>query len=221
MKTNVLILSGALAFLFMWTGCAVNQKVAYNNILTGIEASDKYTFSVATHDQREEVLDGSRKEDYVGYFRSSVAIAYPIATVSGNNFSDDFAASIVRSLIESGHQAQYVLTRASDSKETILTNLMVSKCDRLLLFTITKWRTDSKPIGAMYGTDFIWDIRVDVYNKEGELLASNSTEGIDPGLDLALAGSTKRVQKIANSEFKDKIHILLSNPDVKEALGVN
>ena len=91
----------------------------------------------------------------------------------------------------------------------------------MLLFTIIKWRTDSKPIGAMYGTDFIWDIQVEVFNKEGELLATNTSEGIDPGLDLALAGSTKRVQKIANSEFKDKIHILLSNPDVKEALGVN
>jgi hypothetical protein len=220
MKTSALSISIGFAFLFMWTGCAINQKIAYNKILTGIEASDKFTFAVATHDQREEVLDGSRKEDYVGYFRSTVAIAYPIGTVSGKNFSDDFSVSIVSSLIESGYRAQYVLARASDSKETILSNLMVSTCDRLLLFTITKWRTDSKPIDMMYGTDFIWDLQVEVFNKEGELLASNSTEGIDPGLDLALAGSTKRVQKIANSEFKDKIHELLSSPDVKEALGV-
>jgi hypothetical protein len=219
MKTNVLVISGSLTFLFMWTGCAINQKIAYNKVLIGIEASDKFTFSVATHDQREEVLDGSRKEDYVGYFRSAVAIAYPIGTVSRKNFSDDFSASIVSSLIESGYRAQYVLSRASDSKETILTNMMVSSCERLLLFTITKWRTDSKPIGAMYGTDFIWDIQVEVYNKEGELLASNSTDGIDPGLDLALAGSTKRVQKIANSEFKDKVHKLLSSPDIIQALG--
>jgi hypothetical protein len=219
MKTNVLILSAGLAFLLMWTGCAVNQQVAYNNILTGIEASSGYTYLVATHDQREEVLDGSRKEDYVGYFRSTVAIAYPIGTVSGKNFSDDFSASVVGSLIGSGYSAQYLLTRAADSKETILANLLASTCDRKLLFTVTKWRTDSKPIDMMYGTDFIWDLQVEIYNKEGELLASNSTEGIDPGMDLALAGSTKRVQKIANSEFIDKIHKVLSSPEVKEALG--
>lgn len=220
MKTSVLSISAVLALLLLWSGCTVNQKVSYHNILTAIPASAEFRYAVASHDQREEVLDGSRNEEFVGYFRSAVGIAYPIGTVSGKNFSDDFSASIVSSLIESGDRAQYVLTRASDSNETILQNLMVSNCDRLLLFTITKWRTDSKPIGAYYGTDVVWDLTVEIYNKTGELLATNRTEGIDPGQDLGLAGSTKKIQLLANSKFKQKINILLGSPEIKAALGV-
>ncbi|UCG26975.1 MAG: hypothetical protein JSV24_08335 [Bacteroidales bacterium] len=151
--------------------------------------------------------------------RSPIAIAYPIGTSSGKNFSDDFSAVIKNSLNEAGNKAQILQTRFSDSKQNILNTLIDSQSDRLLLFTVTKWRSDSKPNGMLYGTEIIWDLSVDIYNNEGELLASNRTEGMDPDLDLGMSGSIKRIQNIVNEKFKEKIDILLDTPEIKEALS--
>ncbi len=220
MKRTNLVVSGCLLIAFLFTSCAVNRKVSYDTIKTDIVANANFTYSIATHDQREVVLNGNRDEKFVGYMRSGVAIAYPIGTESGKNFSDDFSVVIKNSLNESGNQAQIIQTRYSDTKQKILNSLVNSQSDRLLLFTVTKWRSDSKPNGMLYGTEVIWSLLVEIFNNKGELLASNSTDGIDPDLDLGMSGSIKKIQKTVNNKFKEKINLLLNKPDIKEALNV-
>ena len=218
-RTNSAVLGGLL-ITFLFTSCAVNRKISYNTIKTDIDANASLTYSIATHDQREVVLDGSRDEKFVGYMRAAVAIAYPIGTESGQNFSDDFSVVIKNSLNESSNRAQIIQTRYSDSKQKILNSLIDSQSDRLLLFTITKWRSDSKPNGMLYGTEVIWSLSIEIFNNKGELLASNSTDGIDPDLDLSISGSIKKIQKIVNEKFKEKINLLLDNLDIKESLNI-
>ena len=98
MKTRITITLTLLLFVFLLTGCAVNRKLSYHTIKTEIPVHPGLTYAVASHDQREAVVDGSRDELFVGYKRSSLNIAYPVGTKSRKRFSDDFSEKYKRSL---------------------------------------------------------------------------------------------------------------------------
>jgi len=208
-----------LFVLLLFTGCTVGRVLSYTATKTEIPSNVTFTYAVATHDQREEVTDKSQPENYVGYMRSTVGIAYPIHTESKRTFSDDFSIFIRNSLNLTSDRCHIVSTHYNESFDQVLDQLVLSKCTRLMLFTIDKWRTDSKPIGFTdYGTDFLWDIRLDIFDNMGEFLATNHIEGIDEGLDLAPAGSIKRIQVIVNDKLKEKIDQLMDNPDIQLAM---
>ena len=220
MKKLILLISGVLLFTFLFSSCAVNRRISYDIINTEISTDKSVTYSIATHDQRIEVTDGSRNEKFVGYMRSGVAIAFPLETVSRNNFTDDFSNVISNSLKELNNRTHIIKTNYTDSKEKILKNLIDTKSDRLLLITITKWRTDSKPNGMLYATEVIWDLSLEIFDSNGKLLASNRTEGMDPDLDKGMSGSVKRIQKIVNEKFKEKIDLLFNDPNIKNVMNV-
>jgi hypothetical protein len=214
MKRSNLVMSVVLLLTVILAACTISRKVSYSTIKTEIITNTGLTFSVATHDQRKEV-----SEQFVGYFRSGPGIPYNLGTASLANFSDDFSTVIKNSLKESTNQTKIISTNSSDSKQKILNNLIDSKSDRLLLFTITKWRTDSKPMGLLYGTEVIWNISLEIFNNKGELLASNHTEGIDPETDRKMSGSIEKIQKKVNEKFKEKIDLLFNDPKIKEVLS--
>jgi len=219
-KVNFTLLIGFL-IIFLLSSCAVNRKVSYSTVKTDIAVNNSLSYSVATHDQREVVLDGSRDEKFVGYMRSGFAIAYPIGTKSGENFSDEFSNVIKNSLNESSSQTKIIKTNYTDSKQKIFNHLVDSQSDRLLLFTITKWRTDSKPNGMLYGTEVIWNITLEIFDNMGTLLASNQIEGMDPDLDKSMSGSVKKIQRIVDEKFKEKIDLIFMDPEIKAVLSTN
>lgn len=217
-KSNAFLHAGLLIVL-LFAGCAVGRVLSYTEVKTDIPSNPGYYYTVATHDQREEVIDESQKETFVGYMRSTVAIAYPIHTESARRLSDDFSLMIRNSFNEASDRCQVLTTSCKESNAEIFDKLVSTKHDRLLLFTINKWRTDSKPISfSEYATDVIWDIALDVYDGSGEFLVTNRIEGIEPGLDPRPAGSIKRIQIIVNEKLEEKINRLLSDDHIRKAL---
>jgi len=204
--------------ILLFAGCAINRKVSYDEIQTNILINNEFSYSIACHDQREVVLDGSRDEKFVGYMRSGISIAYPIGTESGKNFSDVFSVVINNSLKDSSNNTQIIKTNYTDSKQSILNQFKDSKRQRLILFTISKWRTDSKPNGLLYATEVIWDFSLEIYDNNEELLVSHRIHGINPDLDKGMGGSVKRIQKIVNEKFKEKLDLMFADPEIKKAL---
>ena len=215
---KLLVFSG---LVLLMSSCAVNRKLSYNTHKSEVQAHQNFTYVISTHDQREVIVDGSRDEKFVGYMRTGVGIAYPIGTKSDDNFSDVFSNIIVNSFkgesVES--RIEIVKTIYSDSNKSIVDRMKTKKSDRLVLFTINKLRSDSKPIGMWsYGTDYIWDVTVDVYDKNGIFLATNTIKGENLGLDKKGSGSIKKTQKTVDREFKEKLELLLGDKNVKKAL---
>lgn len=206
-----------------------DYKLSYNQIKTEIPIHNSFTYSIATYDQRLAVVDGSRNEEFVGYVRSQAWIAYPIDTKSGENFSDEFSLVIKNSMYDSSNQTQIIQTNFSDSKQNILNRLVDSNSDRLLLFTITKWETDSKPPapGKLVWmpntrTSVLWDILLEIYTKDGELIAFNKTDGLDRDVDDNKKGhKTEIIQLVVNEKFKEKIDILFDDAEIQKALTIN
>jgi hypothetical protein len=219
MNKQIKAFCGGMLIIILFTHCAVNMKVSYNTIKTDIPSNTELTYSIATHDQRIEVLDKSRDEKMVGYFRSGTAIAYPLGTASGQNFSDDFSDVIKNSLGKSAANAQIIKTNFTDTKQNILSKLIETKNDRLLLITVKVWRTDSKPDGMVYyGTEVIWNLSLDVFDNKGNLIGSNHTEGFEPNTEKQMSGSIEKIQKIVNVKFKEKLDLLFNNPEIKKCL---
>lgn len=228
-KLTTILLTLLVALLL--SNCSSGEKIfdyklSYDQIKTEIPINNSYTYSITTHDQRLAVIDSSRNEEFVGYLRSQAWIAYPIDTKSGENFSDEFSTVIKNSMNESSNSIQIIQSSYSDSKQKILNSLIDSNSDRLLLFTLTKWETDSKPPSpgklvwmANTRTSVLWDILLEIYTKDGELIASSKTEGLDRDVDDHKKGyKTEIIQLVVNDKFKEKIDLLINNPKIQDAL---
>lgn len=209
-------------FLFIQSSFSQDKKVRGLNFSydtkTEISADSSATYSVATYDQRPVVLDGSQKEDFVGYSRSTTAIAYPVSTASGNIFSTDFSTSIANSLLNPAQAPIIVPTSSDETKDAIIEKLVDTKSDRLLLITLYKWRTDSKaPPFSKMRTELIWDVLLEVYDINGDLIASNRIEGFNPKMHET-SGTLKKVRPVVTANFEKKLVELFDTPEIKSAL---
>jgi len=167
MKTK---LSCLLLILFV-SGCAVSRKVQYSGINANVPAFSE-TIALATWDQREQVLDGSRKPDFVGYMRSGAGIAYPIGTASGKPLADDISSSISTSLEKKGCTTSVITTSPADNENTILDNLIKSGNEKLLLVKCSEYHTDG------YGIQNLnYNLQVTVYASDGELVKEKRFQG--------------------------------------------
>jgi hypothetical protein len=86
--------------------------------------------------------------------------------------------------------------------------LMSTGAERLMLFTLREWKTDT-----MTRTGLWFDVTLDVFDAAGELLASRHISGQE-----IAGGSIVSAEKDAQRLFGEKIGELLDNRDVASAL---
>jgi uncharacterized lipoprotein YajG len=167
MKKQLLYLSA----IFLLTSCAVSRNVSYDNVNADLPKSTA-TISIATWDQREQVKNGSRNPDFVGYTRSAVGIAYPMGTKSGNSLAQDMTASIASSLRESGSKIAMVQTSMKDSRTMILNKLTKSKSATNILLKCNEFHTDG------YGAQsLMFNIDVIVLDDKGNVIQEKQFAG--------------------------------------------
>jgi hypothetical protein len=159
-----------LAFFFL-TGCAISRKVDYGTIYSNVPAFNQ-RIAIASWDQREQILSGARKPDFVGYTRSGAGIAYPMGTESGRPFTDDLSTSISSSLTKYGSKTIVVLTQTSQKESQILAKLINTKSDRLVLIDCKQYFTDG------YGaTSLNYNLQISIYSSAGDLIKQKSFNG--------------------------------------------
>ena len=164
-KTLLLLLIPALIL----TSCAGGRKIAYNDVEADLNYEGSESIAIAVYDQREMVLDGSRKPDFVGYMRSTAGIAYPMGTKSGENLTDDMSMSIAKSFKNKGYETEVIETLPIDEKEAIKTKLQNTNADKVLMLTLNKYHTDC------YGvTRLMYDVNAKVMDADGDVLADEN-----------------------------------------------
>ncbi len=210
----ILIISAAT-----YRGCAVEQKLNYQSIDTEIEADPSASYAVGVLDKREVVLKGNRDAKFVGYMRSGAGAAFPIGTVSDNNFADDISVSLVRSIGKKGASAESVITDYKMSSDKVLSLLQATNSNKLLMITLIKWRSDTKPLGAWkVATEMTYDLLLQVFDTGGKLLAENKVEGVEPGLNPSGAGTIKKIQELVNQQYKEKIKTLFGDQAIIKSM---
>lgn len=210
---TVILLSSTLNVL-------AKREISYIELTPTIKANSSLNIRVATLDQREVVLKGNQDARFVGYIRSSVAIAYPISNVSDENFSEVMSTTIENALKENGCSTSIMKTDYSSSKEDVLTDLKSQEADLYILVTMTKWRSDTKAMNAMkLATELTYDLTVEIYDKTGVLIASNNLNKVEPGLSPSGAASTKKIkEKVIDIKYPEVMTSLFANTEVEKAL---
>jgi hypothetical protein len=166
MKKITLFIS-ALSLL----SCAISRKVDYDSVRFDIPAFGK-SIDIASWDQREQVVSGARKPDFVGYTRSGAGIAYPMGTESGRPFTDIMSNDISVALTQKGSKASFVVTNSSDNEENILKKLVKSGKEKLILINCKEFFTDG------YGKNSLhYHLLVNVYSNDGTRLTQREFQG--------------------------------------------
>lgn len=201
-----------LAIMALFTSCAVNQDVPYENVTGDISFEGNNSVAIAVWDQREMIVNGARKPNFVGYMRSGVGIAYPMGTETKENFADVIAENMAATLNKNGFSATPVKTEFIDSQDDIVSKLTNQQKDRSLLLILNEYHTDC------YGlTNLMLNLDIKVYDQDGNLLAEKNIReskglGGDPFWG---AGDYKNY---IPENHKDVLEKILSADEIKKAL---
>jgi hypothetical protein len=191
------------------SGCAVGQKFSYaeSSINVGSVGTAR-SAAVAVLDQREYVKNGKKSESFVGLSRGGYGNPFDVETKSGAAMASEMATSIVAALQGRGLKVQAVTVRSGDGPEPARQALFRSGSDRLLLFTLNEWKTDT-----MFRTGLDYDVTLDVLDRNGTSLARNQVSGKEVS-----GASILSAEKDAKAWFAAKVSELLRDEAVAKAL---
>lgn len=206
MRARALLLLLVVAAL---QGCWYALKFSYADAEIALLAgrSDTPT-AVAVLDQRTYVTSGDKGENFVGLSRDGYGIPYDVKTRGRGAMAVDMATAVARALEAHGQPAGVVAVPIAAGPETAKASLMQSGAERLLLFTLREWKTDT-----MARTGLWFDVTLDVFDSSGELLATRHISGKE-----VAGGSFISAEKDAQRLFGEKMGLLLDNRDVASAL---
>ena len=216
MKTNSALI---IAFVVMAGAgsCVVGQKLSFENKDAGPGYSVTKTATIVFQDQRSEVLSGKEKPSFCGHSNSSAQISYNIQTESGKPLADEFARSVSNAYGNAGANAGMLIVNMNTKPDSVLQVFNAGDKERLLFFTIRKWESRATPLFSSIRYEVIYYLELNVFNKQGELLASATTQDIVVK-EQGAATSMKQMQAMADEVFKEQVKKLLSKEDVKKFL---
>ena len=155
----------SLGMVLTLLGCAFGRHVPYENMRVDLKKSGSTSVAVVVHDQREMVVDGSRKPDFVGYTRSAAGIAYPMGTTNGETFARVITSAIATSLEKNGFSVIKVYCTPTDDFDVVLDRLSQSHCDKLVLIKLNMLHSD------FYAqTIFYSDVDINIFDKNSAFL---------------------------------------------------
>lgn len=170
---------------------------------------------VAAQDQREYVLSGQTKPEYVGQVRENYTISHRY-TESGQPLASDLGRAAGEALRRSGYLVSQVKLQPKDPEVIALTSLRAPEVARILFLVVHEWMYDyfygvsfrygPKNVGANYKLAYKLEARV--LDSAGQLtLVSVVRED-----DRQIMGS------VALFEYRAIIADLLTDPEVVSAL---
>ena len=209
--TNMKIRTGYVLALSLLIGCAVSRKVEYGGIYANVPAF-KERIGLACWDQREQVVNGSRHPDFVGYTRSGVGIAYPMGTADGRPFADNMTSSIAESLTKQGSTITGVITSFNEQESQILSQLKKTNSHRLILIDCKDFYTDG------YGaTSLMYNLQINIYGEQGDLLKQKTFSG-KKALGGSAAWGPGNYKEYMPEAFKKLIEEIFNDSEITAAL---
>jgi hypothetical protein len=216
MKNNNFILL-LLLTIITFSGCTVSRKLSFEDKQAGPDYNMSKTAAVAFIDQRPNVLSGRSKPSLCGHIKSTVQISYNVQTKDAIPLSDEFAQSVSNSYSKAGEAATAINVGTLASQETVIAAFKKDSKDRLLLFSIKEWDARGTPGFSTIRYEIICEFVLQVYNKNGELLASDSTHDM-LAREQGVAVSVKQLQAIADEELGKQINILFNKEAIRNSL---
>ncbi len=197
--------------LCLLVSCAVSRKVEYEGVYASVPAF-KQRIALASWDQREQITDGSRQPDFVGYTRSAAGIAYPMGTANGNPFADNMTSSIASSLTKQGSTVTGVITSSSEKESMIMSQLKKTNGNRLILINCKQFYTDG------YGaTSLMYNLEINIYGQQGDLMKQKTFNG-KRALGGSVAWGPGKYKEYMPEAFKKLIEEIFNDSEITATL---
>jgi len=192
-------------------GCAISRKVEYDGVYANVPAFSQ-RIGLASWDQREQVVNGGRQPDFVGYTRSGTGIAYPMGTANGKPFADNMTSSISVSLSKKGSTVAVVATQFNEQESQIINQLKKTKSNRLILIDCRQFHTDG------YGaTSLMYNLQINIYSELGELLKQKTFSG-KRALGGSVAWGPGNYKEYMPEAYKKLIEEIFNDPEIAPAI---
>jgi len=155
-------------------GCAMGVKHKYDHQELSLAASSALTVEVGVVDQRPYVMTNQNSPTFVGVSRGGFGNPFNVNTESGQPLAIDIGNDIVTSLQASGVNAKLMEVTPMIEPAEIQQKLIKSGADRAVLLTLREWQADTYMKVYLH-----YNVRLDVFNREGQTLATSQRSGED------------------------------------------
>jgi len=191
-------------------GCVIGKKVPYEKMKVEINYSGTKSIALAVYDQREMVVEGNRKPDFVGYQISGIGVAWPIGTKSGKNFTDVVQEVISRSFKSKGYTVLLFPTSYKDNYDDLKTRMIQSSGDHLMIIKLKKLQ-----IVMVVATVIDIDVDVEVFDKSGNML---TVKNFKKSEQIATDILGTNYKKYAPEYLEKEIASWLNDPQITKEL---
>lgn len=182
----------AALWLICWTvaGCAFGRTQDYLLSQPTLPYSGQALLAVGVQDQRPYILNRDKGENFVGLQRGGYGNPFDVRTASGLPLAKDMTTVLVRALAHSGATVTALNISPTMSREEILRLCQAQHADKALLLSLYEWKADTAA-----RTRGLYDIEMEVFNAQGEVLAKKRVQGTDD-----LGGSFWAMDPQANAQ---------------------
>jgi len=201
-------------FIFL-SGCAHWNRFAINHSVPSIQpAKNTHTIAVAAVDNRQLLRDGDIKPNYVGMMRAGFNIPGSIHIKHGLSLADNFAEAVATGLTSAHYRADFVSNPTPLSRSAALLALQSTPADRFLLLTIDLFESET-----LIRTELHYDIRAEVLDRTGRVLATSQVSGTPMLSWNALPGGiqTEARRQVIKTTAK-LLTDLLNTPTIRQQL---
>jgi len=161
------------------SGCGAHNS-AVNRTENYIYAWPNITYTSSRHiligiiDKRPYVVSGKVKPTYVGLMRGGFGNPWYMYTESGESLADDLSKAIVSGFKNAGINADYIKLWFDMEQQEINSFLVSKQSQKKVLIRINEWKSDTYA-----RTKFIFDLTVEVYDKNGKVIASVTKKNVN------------------------------------------
>ncbi len=168
--------------------------------------------AISVIDLRPAVVSGRRPPNFVGVQQIGVGEPLDVLTRSGRPLAEEFARVLAGAFDDQGTEVWVVPLGPRDDADAAFAGFLQSPSDRFLLLEMAEWQTDT-----LIEVSVRWDLAVRVYDREGQVLAEETSRG-----SRAVEGTVildEQKGRIAREEAARLFAELLGRPAIAEALA--
>ena len=191
-------------------GCAIGNKYDYQSTSIALPVKGTGDVGLSVIDNREYVLSGEKKPNFIGLQRGGFNNPFDVTTASGESLTYEISSALHNALISAGFNASRFDISTSDST-VVATALAQNGYKRNIVLTVNEWKTD-----VYMNITLHFDLLLQIMSPEGSVLATNSLEGKER---IGGAGLQGQNSKSAASALETKIGRLFNTPEVITALS--
>jgi len=165
------------------------------------------SMALAVLDARPDIVNGRRKETFIGFTRTFYGLPFPYHTRSKKPFAQDLAALLGQALEQGQTPAKIVVTSPTAGRQAAIEALGKSGAERLILLEIRDWWSDT-----MLRTDLHYDLQLTILDAQGRELGSSTASGED-----ALGGHGTNQQRLLDTATRRILETLFADKTVSAA----